>query len=116
MYLALLHLGNGEVGKERKKAGDGDGQLTNSRPERLVLLVEEEHERQHDEDGGDIVGGKNLVITIAKFVRRRPSHHAHRLCVESKVALNGGEDAGDVAVRHLVHRPRQPQGDKGLPT
>ena len=60
VHLVLLHLGNGEVGKERKKAGDGDGQLTNSRPERLVLLVEEEHKRQHDEDGGDVIGGKNL--------------------------------------------------------
>ena len=106
----------GDSGKDRKKTGDGDGQLTDSRPKRLVLMVEEEPKWQHDEDGGDVIGGKNLVITIAKFVRRRPSHHAHRLCVESKVAFNGGEDAGDVAVRHLVHRPRQPQGDKGLPT
>ena len=59
-HQVLLNFGNGEIGKERKKAGDGDGQLTNSRPERLVLLVEEEHERQHDEDGGDVIGGKNL--------------------------------------------------------
>ena len=114
MHLVLFHLGNGEVGKERKKAGDGDGQLTDSRPERLVLMVEEEPKWQHDEDGGDVIGGKNLVITIAKLVPN--SHHAHRLCVESKVTLDGGEDAGDVAVRHLFHRPRQPQGDKGLPT
>ena len=77
-------------------------------------MVEEEPKWQHDEDGGDVIGGKNLVII--KSVRRPHSHHAHRLCVESKVALDGGEDAGHVAVRHLFHRPRQPQGDKGLPT